>query len=126
MSALASVTAPQCRQESGWRGAGAGGSTYINLAILEALLQVVVDGLIGDFADQRKVRDTDLLLLGRLEDGLCRELGLLLSPAGGGGSGVLLAPCALGYGLLVALSAGCSGRARLSWACTMADARPAS
>jgi hypothetical protein len=92
MSALASVAAPQCRWKWSWRGAGAGGPTYIDLAILEALLQVVVDGLVGDFANQREVRDSDLLLLCRLEDGLCCELGLLLSSASGS---ILLAPCAL-------------------------------
>jgi hypothetical protein len=37
------------------RGAGASGSTHVNLAILEALLQVIVDGLIGDLANQGKI-----------------------------------------------------------------------
>jgi hypothetical protein len=67
--------------------------THVDLAILKALLEVVVDGLVGDLANQREIRDTDLLLLGRLEDGLCCELGLLLCRAGG--AGILLAPCAL-------------------------------
>jgi hypothetical protein len=34
-----------------WHGAGAGGATHVDLAILEALLQVVVDGLVGDLAN---------------------------------------------------------------------------
>lgn len=38
--------------------------------MLEAELQVIVDSLVGDFAEQGKVGNTDLLLLRRLEDGL--------------------------------------------------------
>jgi hypothetical protein len=41
----------------------------VDLAMLEALLQVVVDGLVGDLAQQREVRDSDLLLLGDFEGG---------------------------------------------------------
>ena len=48
------------------------GTTYIDLPILEPLLQVVVDGLVGHLADQGKIGDTNLLLLrsvkGRLLD----------------------------------------------------------
>lgn len=49
--------------------------TYIDLPRIEAELQVVVDGLVGDFAQQRQVRDTDFLLLCALEGGLL-DLGL--------------------------------------------------
>lgn len=37
------------------RGVGAKRSTHVNLAILEPLLQVVVDGLIRDLANQREI-----------------------------------------------------------------------
>jgi hypothetical protein len=45
------------------------GAAHVDLGILEALLEVVVDGLVGDLADQGEVRHANLLLLGRLEDG---------------------------------------------------------
>lgn len=38
--------------------------------MLEAQLEVVVDGLIGDLAQQCQVRHADLLLLGALKGGL--------------------------------------------------------
>lgn len=38
--------------------------------MLESHLQVVVDRLIGDLAQQCQVRNSDLLLLGRLKCGL--------------------------------------------------------
>jgi hypothetical protein len=75
----------------------AGDSTHVDFAILKALLQVVVDGLVRDFADQCEIRDSDLLLLGALEDGLLCELRLGLPRAAGG---VLFAPRALGNCLL--------------------------
>ena len=37
--------------------------TYVYLGILKTLLQIVVDGFIGDFAEQSEIRDADLLLL---------------------------------------------------------------
>jgi len=37
--------------------------THINLSILKPLLQVVIDSFVGDLADQREIRYTDLLLL---------------------------------------------------------------
>lgn len=83
------------------RGVGASGSTHVYLAILEPLLQVVVDGLIGDLADQCQVRHTDLLLLGRLEDGLGCELGLGGCPRGGLAPNGL-ARCAVGFPLYTA------------------------
>jgi len=53
---------------------------YINLAMLETELQVLVDSFVGDLAKQGKVGDTDLLLLGGLEGGLL-DLGLAGLPA---------------------------------------------
>jgi hypothetical protein len=38
-----------------WRGAVARRRTHVDFAILESLLQIVVDGLVRDLADQRKV-----------------------------------------------------------------------
>jgi hypothetical protein len=43
--------------------------------MLEAEFQVLVDSLVGDLAEEGKVGDTDLLLLGGLEGGLL-DLGL--------------------------------------------------
>lgn len=51
---------------------------YVNLAMFEAELQIVVDRVVRDLAEQGKVRNTDLLLLRRLEYGL---LHLRLAPA---------------------------------------------
>jgi hypothetical protein len=80
------------------RGAGVGRSTHVDLAILEALLQVVVDSLVGNLADQRQVRDAHFLLLGCLEDSLCCELGLLpRASSSAGGGRILLAPSAFRY-----------------------------
>lgn len=63
--------------ESAWEPAvrWAGWMTYIDLPRIEAELQVVVDGLVGDFAQQREVGDTDLFLLCTLKGGLL-DLGL--------------------------------------------------
>jgi hypothetical protein len=41
----------------------------VYLGILEALLQVVVDGLVRDLADKREIRHSDFLLLRCLEHG---------------------------------------------------------
>lgn len=46
--------------------------------MLESQLQVIVDGLVRNLAEQRKIRHTNLLLLCSLEDGLS-DLGF--SPA---------------------------------------------
>lgn len=112
MSMPPSVAVALCLYISVQRGAGACGSTHVDFAILEALLQIVVDGLVGNLADQREIRDTDFLLLGRLKDGLLCELRLGLPTAGGlGPSGILLAPCALCYCL-------CASCQRLQKWCT--------
>jgi len=73
-------------------------ATHIDLAILKALLQVVVDGLVGNLANEGKIRDSHLLLLGALESGL-PDLGLAAAAAGLCGSGILLSSSALGDGL---------------------------
>ena len=100
MSAPPSVAvASICRLDSTQGGAGAGMSTHVDFAILEALLQVVVDGLVRNLADQRQVRDADFLLLGRLEDGLGRELLLLPRASSAGSASILFAPGALRYRL---------------------------
>ena len=39
----------------------------INLPSLKALFQVLVNRFIGDFAEQRQIRDSDFLLLGYLK-----------------------------------------------------------
>lgn len=77
---------------SEWRRA------YVDLTILESLLQVVVDGLVGNLADEGEIRDSDLLLLCRLEGGLL-DLGLSTGTAGLRGGGILLSSSAFGYGL---------------------------
>jgi hypothetical protein len=87
-------TSPAVFCASLWCGAGAWDSiTHVDFAILKPLLQIVVDGLVGDFANQREIRDSNFLLLGRLKDGLLCELGLLLPRARGGS--IFFAPCAL-------------------------------
>lgn len=45
-------------------------ATYVDLAVFETEFQVIVDGLVGDFAEQGKVGNTDLLFLRGLEYGL--------------------------------------------------------
>jgi hypothetical protein len=56
-------------------------STYVDFGILESLLQVVVDGFVRYLANQREIRDSNLLLLRALEDGLLRELRFLAATA---------------------------------------------
>jgi hypothetical protein len=48
----------------------------VYFCILKAFLQVVVDGFVGDLADERKIRYAHLLLLRGLEYGAF-ELGLV-------------------------------------------------
>lgn len=43
---------------------------YINLVMIEPEFQVIVDGFVGDLAEQGEVRNTDLLLLRAFEGGL--------------------------------------------------------
>ena len=71
-------------------------STYINLSILKPLLQIVIDSLIRDLTDQRKIRHADLLLLCALKHRF-PDLRLASSAAAGrlGITGFLLAAGAL-------------------------------
>jgi len=80
-------------------GPGSQGA-YIDFAILESLLQVVVDGLVGNLADKGEIRNSDFLLLCRLEG---RLLDLRLPSTGSGlcGGGILLSSSSLGDGLWV-------------------------
>jgi hypothetical protein len=55
MSKPPSVAVPLNLRVLDGRGACARGPTHVNLAILEALLQILVDGLVRDFADQGKI-----------------------------------------------------------------------
>jgi len=78
--------------------------TNINLPIRKSLLQVLIDSLIRDLADQRKIRHTHFLLLCAFEHGLAN---LPLGAACRGGRGVLVATCALCYRLVrIGMSAG--------------------
>jgi hypothetical protein len=55
----------------------------VDLGAFEALLEVLVDGFVGDLAQECQIRDTDLLFLGRLEG---RLLGSPTAAASGCGS----------------------------------------
>lgn len=56
MSVSSSVAVLSLRRVvSSLRGAGLGRVTHVDLAILEALLQVVVDGFVRDLANQRQI-----------------------------------------------------------------------
>lgn len=66
----------------------------VDLGILEALFQIVVDGLVGDLADEREVRDADFLLLRAFELGFL-DVGPPPTTRGLRRSLVLLATCAL-------------------------------
>lgn len=72
------------------------GIPYIDLSILEPLLQVVIYGLVRNFADQREIWYTDFLLLGRVKSCLL-DIGLAVSSIA---IGTTTALCLLG---LVAL-----------------------
>ena len=95
MSAARSVGVLDGLDGSIRRVPAAGVRTYVDLPVLEALLQVLVYGFVRDLAKQSKIRHADLLLLGALEDSLLREAGLR-GPASGG---ILLAPGALAHSL---------------------------
>jgi hypothetical protein len=56
-----------------------GAFPYINLPILKPLLQILVDRFIRDLANQREIRDSNLLLLRRIE---MRFLDVRLAAAG--------------------------------------------
>lgn len=71
--------------------------TYVDFRILEAFLQIVIDSLVRYLANECKIRDSDLLLLGALKGGLSN---LRLSPSAAGRlriASVLLAAGALCY-----------------------------
>lgn len=55
-------------------------ASYIDLGILEALLQIVVDSFIGDLTYEGKIRHSNLFLLRRLKNCLPH---LRLSPIAG-------------------------------------------
>lgn len=42
--------------------------THVDFSIFESLFEVVIDGLVGDLADEREITDAHLLLLRALED----------------------------------------------------------
>lgn len=56
-------------------------SAYVDFRILEAFLQIVIYSLVRYLADECKIRDSDLFLLGALKGGLS-NLGLSPSAAG--------------------------------------------
>ena len=68
----------------------------VDLGVLKAFLQVIVNSLIANLADQRQIRYADLLLLRAFEDRFL-DLGFAApAPAEGlAGAGVFLAPGAL-------------------------------
>jgi hypothetical protein len=76
---------------------------YIDLAILESLFQVIVDCFVGDLADKGEIRDSNFLLLGRLE-GRLLDLGLSAGSPGLRGGGILLSSSSFGDGLRVVRS----------------------
>jgi hypothetical protein len=53
--------------------------TYVYFAVIETLLQILVDGIIRYFADESKIGHTDFLLLCRVE---CSLLDIGLTAAG--------------------------------------------
>jgi hypothetical protein len=61
------------------QGLLAGCCPYVNLSILKSLFQVLIYGFIRDFANQSKIRDSDLLLLRCIE---CRFLDVWFAAAG--------------------------------------------
>jgi hypothetical protein len=56
--------------------------TYIDLSILKSLLQILIDGLVGDFTQQSEIRNSDLLLFRGIIGGLLN----VWLPAGGSGT----------------------------------------
>lgn len=73
------------------------GMTDVNLSIRKSLLQVLVDSLIRNLANQGKIRHADFLLLCAFEDSLAD---LTLRAACRGGRGILVATCALCHRLV--------------------------
>lgn len=72
-------------------------STYVDFRILKPFLQIIIYSLVRYLADEGKIRNSDLLLLGALKGGLS-DLGLPPSAAGRLRiASVFLAAGALGY-----------------------------
>ena len=72
-------------------------ATYVDFCVLEAFLQIVIYSLVRYLADECKIRDSNLLLLGALKGSLSN---LGLSPSAAGclrSASVLLAAGALCY-----------------------------
>jgi len=81
-----------------------GEATDIDLPICESLLQVLIDSLIRDLADQGKIRHANFLLLRAFKDSLAD---LALRAASCRGRGILIATCALCHRLVrTGMSAG--------------------
>ena len=84
--------------------AATGEATNIDLPIRKSLLQVLIDSLVRNLADQRKIRHTNFLLLCAFEYGLAD---LPLRAASCGRRGILIATCALCHRLVrIGMSAG--------------------
>lgn len=66
MPPLARTLLPQPRP----RNPRATALPYIDLVMVKTEFQIIIDGLVGDFAQQGQVRNTNLLLLGALESRL--------------------------------------------------------
>lgn len=77
--------------------------TYIDLGILKAFLQVVIDRLIRNLANQCKIRNPHLFLLSSLKDCLS-DLRLRSSGWRRGGRGLFTPTGALGNGLVLVLA----------------------
>lgn len=67
------------------------GKSYIDLAMIKSEFQVVINGLIGDLAEQREIRHSNLLFLRGLEHGL-----LDLRPSSSGSSTIAYISGSLG------------------------------
>ena len=90
--------ASQCFRTDTW--------THVDLSILEALLEILIDGLVGDLAEERHIADTSLRLLEpfppiSLHDTtrrICTALAALLWRRNGSRSATALLACLLGDG----------------------------
>jgi hypothetical protein len=79
------------------------GTTYVDFAIIKALLQVLIDSLVCNFRDEGKIRYSDLLLFCRFEHRLAHLLVLLVGSSCccevGFAASVLFAPGTFRYTL---------------------------